>query len=231
VIAQLKKILPLTDVVVEDVQAVTRKGKGGKWNTSFSPVQVGKEHLYRLLREMGLAVHLKEGWQTKELRKQFGLKKTKSKSKQSFDSHAVDAWVMAASISGGQRPTCQRLCYAVPAVLHRRQLHRLQASKGGVRKPYGGTRSLRLKRGTVVRHAKYGFCTVGGFDRKRETISLHAYRTNKRLTQGAKVKDCRVLTWVAWRSWLVANQQQRQEAQGSPLLPIRQERNAHSSPG
>lgn len=36
VIAQLKKIMPLTDVVVEDVQAVTRTGKGGQWNAAFS---------------------------------------------------------------------------------------------------------------------------------------------------------------------------------------------------
>ncbi len=214
IIAGLCKILPLSDVVVEDVQAVTRQGSGGKWNTSFSPVQVGKEHLYRLLSKMGLTVHLKLGWQTKELREQFGLKKTRSKSKQSFDSHAVDAWVMAASVGGAEKPSCQRLWYVVPAILHRRQLHRLQASKGGERKPYGGTRSLRLKRGTGVRHTKYGLCTVGGFDRKRGTISLHAYRTNKRLTQGAKVKDCRVLTWVAWRSWLVANKQQQSKGRG-----------------
>ncbi len=58
VVVLLQQILPLTDVVVEDVQAVTRPGKGGKWNGSFSPVQVGKEHLYRLLREMGLTVRL-----------------------------------------------------------------------------------------------------------------------------------------------------------------------------
>jgi hypothetical protein len=203
IVMQLQKVLPLTDVVVEDVQAVTRRGKGGKWNQSFSPVQVGKEHLYRLLRARGLALHLREGWQTTALRDQFGLKKAKSKSKQSFDSHAVDGWVLAASISGATKPTCTRLWYLVPAVLHRRQLHRLQASTGGTRKPYGGTRSLGLKRGTLVTHPKYGLCTVGGFDRKRSTISLHAYRTNTRLTQGARGKDCRVLTWVAFRSWLV----------------------------
>src|SRR5437016_6880885 len=91
VIAQLKKILPLTDVVVEDVQAVTRKGSARKWNGSFSPVQVGKEHLYRLLREMEFTVHLCQGYQTKQLREKYGLKKNKSKSKQSFDSNAVDA--------------------------------------------------------------------------------------------------------------------------------------------
>ena len=56
---------------------------------------------------------------------------------------------------------------------------------------------------TIVRHSKYGLCTVGGFDRKNQTLSLHDYRTNKRLTQGAKIKTCRVLTRVAFRSWLV----------------------------
>ena len=61
VMAHLLQILPITDVVVEDVRAMTRPGKGGKWNASFSPVQVGKEHLYRLLREMGLAIHTLQG--------------------------------------------------------------------------------------------------------------------------------------------------------------------------
>ncbi len=219
VVAHLKSIMPLTDAVVEDVQAVTRPGQRRKWNASFSPVQVGKEHLYRLLRELGLTVHVREGWQTKALREQYGLKKTKSKSKQSFESHAVDAWVLAASVGGAEKPTCTRLWYVVPAVLHRRQIHRLQASKGGIRKPYGGTRSLGLKRGTVVRHPKYGLCTVGGVDRAKGRISLHEYRTNKRLTQGAKVEACRVLAWVAWRSWLVVEKQRASKGKGSHPTP------------
>ncbi len=225
IIAQLLKIIPLTDVVVEDVCAELRKGKGGKWNRAFSPVQVGKEHLYKLLTKMGLTLHLCRGHQTKELREKYGLKKTKSKSKQDFSSHAVDGWVMAASISGAEQPTCTRLWYIVGAQLHRRQIHRLQASKGGERKPYGGTRSLGLKRGTVLKHAKYGLCTVGGFDRKRSTISLHNYRTNKRLTQGAKVKDCRVLTWGAFRSWLVGKSPRQKKGKGTTHpKPQRKER-------
>jgi hypothetical protein len=222
VITHLLSVLPLTDVVVEDVQAVTRPGKGGKWNRFFSPVQVGKERLYHLLREMGLVIHLKEGWQTKELREQSGLRKTKSKSQQSFESHAVDAWVLAASISGAERPTSTRLWYVVPTILHRRQLHRLQAAKGGLRKPYGGTRSLGLKRGTLIEHPRYGCCSVGGFDRQKHTISLHDYRTNKRLTQGAKVEQCRVLTWMAWRAFLVAGKkthQKKRSAKGKLPTP------------
>lgn len=214
IIRHLLSILPLTAVVVEDVQAVTRPGKDGRWNGSFSPVQVGKEHLYHLLREMGLVVHLREGWQTKALREKYGLKKTKSKSQQSFESHAVDAWALAAWVSEATEPTCRRLWYVMPARLHRRQLHRLQASKGGERRPYGGTRAYGLKRGTLVQHLKYGRCTIGGVDRKRHTISLHDYRTNKRLTQGAKVKECRALTWVAFRSWVVAAEQGKSKGKG-----------------
>jgi hypothetical protein len=226
VVMQLKSIMPLTDVVVEDVCAETRKGKGRKWNGSFSPVQVGKEHLYNLLKKMGLTLHLCRGHQTKDLRDKYGLKKTKSKSKQDFSSHAVDGWVMAASVSGAEKPTCTRLWYIVGAQLHRRQIHRLQASKGGERKPYGTTRSLGLKRGTIVRHQQYGLSTVGGFDRKRNTISLHAYRTNKRLTQGGHAKDCYVLTWVAFRSWLVTEEQKHVKGlcpspkKGRPLPPL-----------
>ena len=229
VVAHLQKVLPLTPVVVEDVQAVTRPGKGGKWNGLFSPVQVGKEHLYRLLREMGLTVHLKAGWQTQELREQFGLKKTKSKSKQTFESHALDGWVLAASVSGAGRPTCRKLWYVLPALLHRRQLHCFQACKGGRRKPYGGTRSLGYKRGTLVRHPRYGLCTVGGFDRRKQTLSLHAYRTNHHLTQGASIKDCRALTWVAFRSWLV-KEQPKSKGKGKPPRPRPKQGTPASSP-
>jgi hypothetical protein len=214
-VAHLLAVVPLTDVIVEDVNAQTRKGKKRTWNAVFSPVQVGKHHLYDLLTAMGLTLHLKEGWQTKVLREKHGLTKTKSKSKQSFDSHALDSWVLAASISGACQPTCQRLWYLVPAQLKRRQLHKLQAAKGGVRRPEGSTRSLGFKRGIIVVHPKYGRCTVGGFDRHKQTISLHEYRTNKRLTQGARVKECRVLTWVAWRSWLI--REKKSKGRGQPI--------------
>jgi hypothetical protein len=203
-VRQLARILPLTDAAVEDVQAVTYPGAGGKWNAAFSPVQVGKEHLDRLLKAQGLTVHQYTGIVTQQLRDAFGLAKTHQKDAQTFSSHAVDAWVLAATTSGATTPTCTRLWYVVPLQLHRRQLHRLQPERGGMRKPYGGTRSLGFTRGTLVRHPRYGLCTVGGCDREKQRLSLHAYRTNTRLTQGAKPAACRRLTTVAFRSWLVS---------------------------
>ena len=181
---------------------------------------MGKQHLSTLLLAgRGLVVHLREGWQTKALREQYRLTKTRSKAQAVFASHAVDAWVVAASVSGAAQPTCQRLWYVVPARLHRRQLHRLEPGKGGIRSPYGGTRSFGLKRGTLVRHPRYGLCTIGGYDRARGTVSLHAYRTNQRLTQGGRLVQCQRLTWLAWRSWLVSSSQRRPDERKEARLP------------
>jgi len=202
-VRHLLQILPLSDVAVEDVQAVTRPGHGGQWNTAFSPVQVGKEHLYQALKGMGLVLHLFTGIITSQLREQYGLTKTREKAQAVFSSHAVDAWVLAAHVSGAKTPTCTRLWYGVPTRLHRRQLHRLQAEQGGIRKPYGGTMSLGYKRGTLVRHPKYGLCTIGGCDRGKQRLSVHAYRTNQRLAQNVKPADCVRLTVLAFRTWLV----------------------------
>lgn len=202
IVSHLLLIMPLTDVVVEDVSAKTKTGQK-KWNKSFSPVQMGKEYLYTRLRQIGLRLHLIEAWRTRQLREFYGLRKTQSKSRQCFESHCVDAWVLAASISGAKAPSWTGLWFIVPARLHRRHLHALQPAKGGKRPPYGGTRSLGIKRGTLVIHRKYGRCVVGGCSLKKRRISLHSYRTNKRLTQDAQVKDCRILTWTAFRSWLI----------------------------
>jgi len=203
-VRQLLAILPLTAVVVEDVQAATRPGPGRTWNASFSPVQVGKAHLYSMLQALGLTLQLQEGWQTQQLRAEYGLTKTHQKDQQTFSSHAVDAWVLAASVSGAVAPTCTRLWYVVPVQLHRRQLQRLQADHGGVRKPYGGTRSLGFRRGALVRHARYRPCTIRGCDREKGRLSLHADRTNRRLTQAATPAECHVRTVLAFRSWLVS---------------------------
>ena len=196
VVAQLKKIIPFKTVVVEDVMATTKKGK--RWNQSFSPIQQGKEHMYRELGAMGLTVVKKKGTETKELRDKHGLKKKINKSKPVFATHCVDSWVLAASMSGAKRPSTKDLRYLTPLRWHRRQLHRFEPSKGGTRDRYGGTMSLNLKRGTIVRHEKHGICYVGGNQRGR--ISLHSTSTGQRICLNAKPADLQTLTRIANRS-------------------------------
>ena len=218
IVRHLTTIVPLSDAAVEDVQATTRAGTGGRWNATFSPVQVGKEHLSHLLKDLGLTVHLYSGIVTKQLREQYRLPKSTHKDRRDFSSHAVDAWVLAASVSGARAPSCQRLWYVVPLRLHRRQLQHLQAEKGVIRTRYGGTRSLGCTRGTVVRHPRYGLCLIGGYDEENHRLSLHAYRTSTRVTQKAKPADCHPFTVVAFRSWLVPRKTTKKSGASFPGL-------------
>ena len=97
-----------------------------------------------------------------------------------------------------QHPTTRSLHYLVPLRWHRRQLHKLQPSKDAVRRREGGTISLGLKRGTLVKHVKYGFCYIGG--NMKGQLSLHSLKTGKRITQSATRKDFDVLTRIAFRT-------------------------------
>jgi len=199
IIKILQKCLPITVVVVEDVAARTWKGKGvWKHNTNFSAIEQGKLWFYRNITDNGLELHTCKGHETKDLRNQFKLGKTRQKDKRTFVSHAVDAWVLAASISGAKYPTSKDLVYWSPIRLHRRQLQRLEPQKGGKRPDYGGTRSLGISRGVLVCHKKFGLTYIGGNSNGK--VSLHNYRGGKRLTQSANPKDLTILTRIAWRT-------------------------------
>ena len=196
----LKGLFLVTDFIVEDIKARTIKG-ARKWNKSFSPLEVGKKWFYGEIAKLG-NLYTKQGYETKELRDLLGLKKTKAKLSDRFDAHCVDSWVLANYVVGGHvKPDNERILKVIPLRFHRRQLHALQPAKGGVRRPYGGTVSLGLKRGSLVRHVKYGVVYVGGFFKSR--ISLHSLETGIRLCQNAKVSDCKFLTVNTQRAQLL----------------------------
>ena len=192
----LAKLYPIAQFMVEDIKAITKKGKR-KWNRSFSPLEVGKTWFYELLEKIA-PVELKKGWETKELRDNAGLKKSKSKMAEIFNAHCVDSWVLANQYVGGHiTPDNEQMLLIKPLRFHRRQLHMLQPAKGGIRKSYGSTRSMGFKRGSLVKHIKRGLAYVGGTMGDR--ISLHAVDTGKRIMQNAKPSDCQFLTFNSWR--------------------------------
>ena len=196
----LAKIYPITCFVVEDIAAKTKKG-ARRWNAAFSPLEVGKRWFYEQM-SMLAKLETKPGYETKELRDAHGLKKSKSKLSERFDSHCVDSWVLANWFTGGHtKPDSTRMLVMEPLRFHRRQLHRLQPETGGSRKPYGGTRSNGFKRGSLVRHLKHGLVYVGGC--LKERISLHSLFNGKRLTQTAKTEDCLFLAYNSWRTRLL----------------------------
>ena len=193
----LMKMFPITHVCCEDVSAKTKKN-ARKWNVMFSPLEVGKNWFYGEIKKTW-KLETMEGWQTKELRDALGLKKSSSKLADKFECHNVDSWVLANSIVGGHiKPENKKLIKLIPLRFHRRQLHYFQFSKGGERKNYGGTSSLGFKRGSLVKHKKYGLVYVGGTSNDR--ISVHSLETGKRLSTKVRVEDCRFRTYLSERS-------------------------------
>lgn len=202
----LARYYPIRTFVVEDIAAKTRKGKGSKWNKSFSPLEVGKDWFYYQLGKIA-GVELKQGYETAAERDRLSLKKTKSKLSDKFEAHCVDSWTLAnMEVGGHDKPDNVKILYIAPLRFHRRQLHALQFTKGGKRRPYGGSLSLGFKRGSWVKHPKYGLCYVGGGS--AGLISLHSPQTSTRI---AKAKPT-TLTFLCTASWRI-----RKENAHSPV--------------
>ena len=191
----LSSVFPITDVVVEDIMAKTFKG-GKRWNEMFSPIEVGKQYFYSAIKER-FALHLFKGYETADMRSKLGLKKCSNKMSPRFEAHCVDSWVLAHSVVGGPLDNTS-LLVVTPLRFHRRQLHAMVPQKGGVRREYGGTRSLGFKRGSLVKHPKWGLSYVGGTMEGR--VSLHNIEDGKRLCQNAKPDDIKFLTYNTWRA-------------------------------
>ena len=194
----LNTLYPVSVFVVEDVKARTTRRR--RWNAAFSPLEWGKSAFYESIRTLA-RVSIISGWKTKEIRDSLGLRKTKNKLDDVFDAHCVDSWVLASTEVGGTVPDNTRLLLVSPLRFHRRQLHVTQPAKGGVRKSYGGTRSLGFKRGSLVKHVRHGFAYVGGTMNGR--ITLHSIADGSRISRTVKPKDCLFFAYSSWRAHLM----------------------------
>jgi len=190
----LRKIYPITDYVVEDVKAKSKKGCN-KWNKYFSPVEFGKTWFYKEISKLGNFI-TKSGKKTFDRRNLLGLKKSGNKLSEKFEAHNVDSWVLASFFTGRTVIDNKIIFRIIPLQLRRRELHYLQPSKGGKRGIHGGTISLEFKRGSVVKHSKKGLVYIGGTTNGK--VSLHNIKTGKRLTQNGEIKDIEFLYNSSW---------------------------------
>ena len=209
----LARYYPISVIVIEDIKAKARPGQR-RWNKNFSPLEVGKHRCYGELEQVA-SVHTVPGHVTKTLGDATGLHKSGAKVSDRWEAHCVDAFVLAnAAVGGAGQPTSTQMLYVVPLRFHRRQLHRFNRGKGGQPKPYGGTLSLGLKRGSWVTHPRYGLGFVGGTLHGR--VSLHSLETGKRLTQHTRVEECRTLCTASWR---IRSGLKPAKASGAPPSP------------
>lgn len=195
--AILAKLFPIKTFVAEDIKATTFKN-AKRWNKSFTPLEVGKKYFYKELAKIA-KVETRSGYDTYLLREELGLVKTSHKSAEVFSAHNVDSFVLAWSLMQDDRvPDNTEITRLIPLQFHRRQLHRFNFSKGGIRKNYGGTMSLGMKRGSLVTHPRYGICYLGGSSKNR--LSVHSLETGERLSQNVEKKDLVFLSYNYWRT-------------------------------
>ena len=192
----LSKLYPVTHVCVEDIKAPTIEG-AKKWNTSFSPLEVGKQWFYTQIRKQWQLLTL-QGWETQEIRDRLGLKKSSAKLSETFDAHCVDSWCLAyQSIGGNPIPDNTAIFCIAPIPIKRRCLHREQEASGRRRNRYGGTRCLHTVKNALVKHVKHGLLRVSGYQKGKLTLS--ELNSSKQVVLQAKENEYTILKRLNFR--------------------------------
>ena len=192
----LANMFPVNMFCVEDIKARTHKGSH-KWNTSFSPLEVGKQWFYSEIQKRWQLFTM-QGYETKQARGALGFKKSNNKMSDSFDAHCVDSWVLCDHVVGGNGTVDNKQVFCIsPIPIRRRELHRQNPQKGGKRPRYGGTMCLRYAKGTLAKHIKHGIAVI--FGHPKGGLSLQPIDGGKRLTLSAKLSDCKILTRLNFR--------------------------------
>jgi hypothetical protein len=170
VVTELCKLFPVTKIIYESVHAPASK--------SFSPAMIGKRIMLGWLSKLAIA-ETRFGHETAKFRNQLGLVKTKNKSAQTPESHAVDGLALACSEfikyesfhtanTHGHQWNGNAIITAAPFVVirrppfSRRQLHLMVPAKGNVRRKYGGTTTRHgVRKGDLVRVESLGRVFLG----------------------------------------------------------------------
>lgn len=199
IINKISKLFKITHFTIEDVAAIKKKNQRN-WNVNFSHLEIGKQWFYGEIKKLG-SLETKQGYETAQLRIDYGLKKISNKMSSDFHAHCVDSWVLANYTTGGHiKPDNTDIIYVRSLNFYRRQLHVQNPITRGVRKKYGGTISEGFKRGSLVVNPKYGVCFIGGASERG--VSLHSVKDGKRLCQRIRASEIRFL---AYNSFLINN--------------------------
>lgn len=188
-------IYPVTTAAVEDVKIDGNKLQGQKGREYWTWVMTGKSKLYQWLSQR-MELNLYEPPDTARSRTEAGLQKISNKKAHVFESQAVDGLALCLLVMDTQDKTVTSFGVWRRPDISRRQLHRFEPQKGGVRPPYGGSVALGFRKNTVVEYQSKLYRTGGTTKGK---LSLHSFDySNRRITQNAKPEECRKLFVQTW---------------------------------
>jgi hypothetical protein len=200
IIKLLMRILPITAVNVENIAATTKEGKT-KWNSSFSPLEVGKAWFYSEIKKLAVQLITTEGFDTAKHRATRGFDKSRDKLDYIWEAHNVDSHSLAEIALNTMVLPDKGLWKIQFHQQHRRQIQKQNPAKGNIRKLYGTTISLGLPRCSVARY-KGKLIYIGGTSKGR--ISIHSIISGYRLSQNAKKEDIMLLHTASWRTQFIS---------------------------
>ncbi len=185
-VKELSELFPVAAIGYEKVRAdvdLTSCRKGARSGKGFSPVMVGQAYAIEGMSQVA-PVYTRYGWQkngngTSQIRAVLGLTKSKNKSEQTPQTHAIDGIALACGYfvqyrffqqgrnhghtwKGQANITSAPLVVIKRSPLSRRQLHLMIPAKNGVRRKYGGTVTRHgFRKGDLVRAEMAGRVSVG----------------------------------------------------------------------
>jgi hypothetical protein len=148
VIRELCRIYPVNLAAIEDVRFNHAKYQ---WGANFSTVEIGKARIRKFFDDRDIRVTEYRGFETQELRKQYGYKKIADKSADRFESHCCDSLTLACALATGEHVDPGPMIVVDDTYRPvRRRLHDTQPTKGGDRAPYSTGNVLTLRKGLLV---------------------------------------------------------------------------------
>jgi hypothetical protein len=180
IMERMCQIIPVTDIIVEDVRYNHYKYRTG---ANFSTVEIGKAKLYDAAERLATLWKC-NGWETAETRKVFGIVKCKEKNALSTESHANDALAMVCWLNGEKPNTNAPFMVWRRQGTSKKQLHLQNPASGGARKRYGGTTypGSDWRKGDVIRHRSGTTGYVGGWTSSGKVVSMTG-TDGKRISQ------------------------------------------------
>lgn len=193
-IKELFKCYPISKVAFEDVKFNHKKYRYGK---NFTTMEVGKIMIKNfIVNKVGRANLISfGGYETKELRDKFNLRKTSDKAKQSFYSHCVDSFVIGMSVMDKPIVLNENLTYVDDNYrCIRRRLHDSQYSKGGIRYKFSTGNFQGIRKGTIIGfNGKYGQL-VGG---TKNTCYYQDFEMKGKRKIYQKCKSIKKINWLS----------------------------------
>ncbi len=222
----LVSILPITHINVEDIKAMTLKGKK-QWNIAFSPLEVGKEYFYAqiILLFPNIVLIKTSGIKTSQHRKARGFAKTSKKLEYTWAAHNSDSHSLAElALQENVEPYFG--LYKIEFLQsYRRQLHRQNFQKDGKRPAYGTTISAGIPRGSIMRDlTNQKLYYLGGYS-KPGFVAIQCIATKQRIKQFKKILELKLLYYSNYTVQLMSNNKEERhssstiQSDGGGLLP------------